>query len=550
VAVAATADSLFDALHARVAEVASLGVPKPSAAIGPGPAAVKATSVFPIIAARALLDAAQTLPSAVTVLVPEPVMDEAEGFEQAAGARHVSFARASAANLVKADGGLQAFAANAPRLDARGVVVEPERTNLQRNAGQAGVAASGALPIGYTAGGCVLTVLNVEDRSDGRRWVRYRMQATNTGASFQYPRLNFPLSGVGSVAAGETITTALWVQLESTTHVLRVLPQFYLASGGYLSGLESILMVAGPVVHLSASGIIPAASLTASQFAPVIGPDLPAGQTFDATFWVSSPQVEKASSASSFVLTPANASSTRAADVLTLTPLPGVYDIETTYSDGSITSLPAQAINAAGWVVPVNAAKPIIARIRGVSGGVVRFDHDFAGDTYRGAAMALGGAVLPAANEAAKLLSVAYRAMILGEAMAPALEVPHDSRQAALQWRSTLATALNLLADEAAAAASIATAQGSDVYLQALTLRSAVLADIDERIGRLPSVQVIEPGRQMNAWALAQHAYGDDPASVVAGMEDIVARNGLAHPAMAGPDRIEILPPASSRGEA
>jgi prophage DNA circulation protein len=148
-------------------------------------------------------------------------------------------------------------------------------------------------------------------------------------------------------------------------------------------------------------------------------------------------------------------------------------------------------------------------------------------------------------NAASALLSVTYRAMILGEAMAPALEVAHDSRQSALAWRSVLAEALDELANEAALAARLATKEGGEVYLATLALRSGVLADLDERIGRLPSIQTLQPGRQIHAWLLAQHFHGDHPASMLAGFEDIVNRNRLRHPAMAGAHAIEILPPQS-----
>ena len=74
-------------------------------------------------------------------------------------------------------------------------------------------------------------------------------------------------------------------------------------------------------------------------------------------------------------------------------------------------------------------------------------------------------------------------------------------------------------------------------------LRRRIHEDLDDRIGRLPSVLTLTPPTRVSAWTVAHYVAGDDPKAVRAAFEDIVKRNGIIHPARLEPGAaIEVLP--------
>ena len=111
--------------------------------------------------------------------------------------------------------------------------------------------------------------------------------------------------------------------------------------------------------------------------------------------------------------------------------------------------------------------------------------------------------------------------------------------------RSALAAVLDG-AREASAAQAAATPIGQaalDALWSAIgRFKRAALDDIDDRIGRLPSVLTIAPPGPCSAWLIAQHVAGDDPARVQATFDDIVSRNRVSHPGMVNRAAVEVLP--------
>lgn len=145
--------------------------------------------------------------------------------------------------------------------------------------------------------------------------------------------------------------------------------------------------------------------------------------------------------------------------------------------------------------------------------------------------------------------SLAWLAAAIGAVQAlvePLAAVDWESRQQAEAARSRLSSAISAIA---AAALSSAANSGDGLTLRhdawrALSeLRRRIHEDLDDRIGRLPSVLTITPPTRTSAWVIAQHVAGDDPTAVLAAFEDIVTRNGLAHPSIVDMDTIEVLPP-------
>lgn len=73
------------------------------------------------------------------------------------------------------------------------------------------------------------------------------------------------------------------------------------------------------------------------------------------------------------------------------------------------------------------------------------------------------------------------------------------------------------------------------------SLMATAAADINEAIGRLPAVVVFETDRDVDAWLVANHLYGDRSADIEGGYRSIVSRNDPRHPARLPAGRIEAL---------
>lgn len=133
----------------------------------------------------------------------------------------------------------------------------------------------------------------------------------------------------------------------------------------------------------------------------------------------------------------------------------------------------------------------------------------------------------------------------LRNATDPLAAVEWESRQQALAARAELSAALATVA-EAAIGASTASETTATIrresWRRLAALRRAIHQDLDDRIGRLPSVMTVMPPTRVSAWIVAQHLFGDDPNAVRSGFEDIVKRNRLAHPSICDVDPIEVLP--------
>ena len=138
------------------------------------------------------------------------------------------------------------------------------------------------------------------------------------------------------------------------------------------------------------------------------------------------------------------------------------------------------------------------------------------------------------------------RAGTVAQAMAAQSAVTYASQQDAIASRDTMTAALDALASDLTnvilAGAEVPTAAMSGAIRDA---RAAVVADISSRLGRLPRVVAVPVPRQMSAWLIAYAVAGDTPANVAAVWDDLVSRNGLTHPALAGPGSVDVLETSS-----
>ncbi|MGO4558329.1 DNA circularization N-terminal domain-containing protein [Mesorhizobium sp. 2RAF21] len=130
----------------------------------------------------------------------------------------------------------------------------------------------------------------------------------------------------------------------------------------------------------------------------------------------------------------------------------------------------------------------------------------------------------------------------LGKAAALSVQVEHANREDAQILRARLTGAIDNFTDALAAIDDIHFAAVTTAASRAASaLRAAVIADINEAIGRLPALIVRTYDTETDAYAVANDLYGDRPEAIEAGYRSLVERNRPRHPAMLPAGRIEAL---------
>ena len=148
-------------------------------------------------------------------------------------------------------------------------------------------------------------------------------------------------------------------------------------------------------------------------------------------------------------------------------------------------------------------------------------------------------------------LALADGALCALGALQAATTIAWTSAQEAQATLAQLLGALDAVAAQAAVAAvptvaTTATAVQAALLWTALqSARSDLIADMTATIGRLPQVRTVTLARTLPAWLVANILAGDTPALIQPTYADIIARNGVANPALVGPGDIEVLLPAS-----
>jgi hypothetical protein len=144
--------------------------------------------------------------------------------------------------------------------------------------------------------------------------------------------------------------------------------------------------------------------------------------------------------------------------------------------------------------------------------------------------------------DADRALLIAAAAQFLSATSAQSVFAAYASRQEAQAFRTRATTAIDTVTD------MLETFSGSAFDVQSTVLRrsardlqAALIADINETIGRLPAVVIFKNERPLDAWLLAQHVFGDTPQLIEAGYREIVARNSPRHPAALPAGGVEVL---------
>lgn len=158
------------------------------------------------------------------------------------------------------------------------------------------------------------------------------------------------------------------------------------------------------------------------------------------------------------------------------------------------------------------------------------------------AAMALINNFADAPSDADKSLNCAAAGDLLAK-MAPILtDIDVKSRTEAIELKTTISncfeefsTALQSLVESAFAG------EASTLERACRATQMAVVADLNETIGRLPKTTRLTIERDADAFALAHRLYGDNIEALEAYYQDIVSRNHLRHPAIITSGAVEVL---------
>lgn len=166
-------------------------------------------------------------------------------------------------------------------------------------------------------------------------------------------------------------------------------------------------------------------------------------------------------------------------------------------------------------------------------------------------------AVLLAASAAARgqfagpgvtpAMALAQAAFCAAQAARASADIAWESRQEAQAGLARLLAEIDAVAAQAALAAAptvsaaAAGVQAGLLWMGLQDARQALVADLTSAIGRLPAVERRTLAAPVSAWMVANIVAGDTPGQIVAAYADIVARNGVANPALVGPGEIEVL---------
>ena len=138
-------------------------------------------------------------------------------------------------------------------------------------------------------------------------------------------------------------------------------------------------------------------------------------------------------------------------------------------------------------------------------------------------------------------VTLATQALALADAVSAASDIPFESQQEAATWQQNLNAAMGAAATQAALlAATQATAAGT-LWRSLVAAQSALAADMNATIGRLPAVVTFTPPVTAPVWLIAQYLAGDTPARVLPVYLDLVSRNGIINPGVPQSGPLEVL---------
>ncbi|MHB1305380.1 MAG: DNA circularization N-terminal domain-containing protein [Acidiphilium sp.] len=213
----------------------------------------------------------------------------------------------------------------------------------------------------------------------------------------------------------------------------------------------------------------------------------------------------------------------------------------------------AQSVASAVAGVPgaiVSASQPAVPSAVAPGGSVtapVAADPaDATAMLVQGVQIATGGATAPSPGPA---LASALQAVVVANAIAASALIAYDSVQAAEAEAQTLLKLLDAAIATAATQAQASPQLAAPVWDDLVGLKSALMADLNAAVGRLPSVVTVTTRTALPAWLIANYISGDTPSLLPGCYADIVARNKVSNPATVPAGALEVLqvqPPATA----
>ena len=135
----------------------------------------------------------------------------------------------------------------------------------------------------------------------------------------------------------------------------------------------------------------------------------------------------------------------------------------------------------------------------------------------------------------ARALDNLFRAAALASIGTTARYAEYESVEQALAMRQDIATSISEVRDQLGAYG------WDDSWRAAGKLLSSFSRDINDRIGRLPSVVTIRPASVRTSLDLANRLYGDDAAAIFSRADDLASRNRVKHPGFVPVRDMEVL---------
>lgn len=146
----------------------------------------------------------------------------------------------------------------------------------------------------------------------------------------------------------------------------------------------------------------------------------------------------------------------------------------------------------------------------------------------------------PSDADAALLLGAAGE--LLAGAARQTAYAEYSSRQDATGFRGRIVETLSRLVEQTETVGTEAyQSAGSELIRSARRVSAAIVVEIHEVVGRLPSVLSFSVSRPQDAWQIAQHVAGDRPSRIDDVYLDIINRNRPSHPAMLEAGSVEVL---------
>lgn len=138
-------------------------------------------------------------------------------------------------------------------------------------------------------------------------------------------------------------------------------------------------------------------------------------------------------------------------------------------------------------------------------------------------------------------LILAVRTLMVADATYCADQIAFVSQGEATDWRDRITAAIDAAILAAAALASTYPTAAAALWRALLAARAAWIAEMNSIVGSLARVITFTPPAGVPVWVLAQFLAGDDPASLPGVYRDLIARNGIVHPAEPPPGPFEVL---------